>query len=313
MGVELSKAGGGQEEPPRPAAPQRPREREIEVIRPEDLEPPLGANLPVIGWISDAQFQVFRFVGLGGWIVLFAILPGVFWWVGFLAMWAWIGANVAYEKDAHRRRRLRAHYRRAVKLGLAVPGTPEPELRRSRVPRSLAAPPRAVAPPPDPRPPILPYEPVGPRQQSAPPVTSVPQVTVAERALVAVVRRVDTSDRFERTDVILVHEVSDLLGPLLLRIAERGGDPQVRHDLETLATDHLPRTVDDFLSLPADVARESRNASGTTPAEELRSQLHLLVEGCRQLRDSVHAADVDRQQQQSRFLETKFRKSDLDL
>lgn len=296
MGVELSKPGGEHEEPP-------PRvTREIEVIRPEDLEPPLGANLPVIGWISDAQFQVFRFVGLGGWIVLYSVLPGFLWWVGFLAMWAWIGANVAYENDAHRRRRLRRHYRRAVKLGLAVPGTPGEDPRRGRVARSLAVPP--------PPPPILPYEPVGPAAGAPPPA---PRVSAAEKALVAVVRRVDTSDRFERTDVILVHEVSDLLGPLLLRIAERGGDAQVRHDLETLATDHLPRTVDDFLSLPPDVARESRNASGTTPAEELRSQLHLLVEGCRQLRDSVHAADVDRQQQQSRFLEAKFRKSDLDL
>ncbi|NYD21145.1 hypothetical protein [Kineococcus aurantiacus] len=138
---------------------------------------------------------------------------------------------------------------------------------------------------------------------AAPPA---PRVTAAEKALVATVRRVDTSDRFERTDVVLVHEIADLLGPLLLRVAERGADPQVRHDLETLATEHLPRTVADHLALPADVARGA-------PVQELRNQLHLLVEGCQRLREAVLAADVDRQQQQSRFLETKFRKSDLDL
>ncbi|WP_205706038.1 hypothetical protein, partial [Kineococcus indalonis] len=145
------------------------------------------------------------------------------------------------------------------------------------------------------------------------PSGAVPPVTDAERALLATVHRVDTSGRFERADVVLVHEVADQLGPLLLRVAERGADPRVRHDLETLATEHLPRTVDDFLALPADYAREHRTAAGTTPAEELRNQLHLLLEGCRRLRDAVHDADLDRQQQQSRFLESKFRRSELDL
>ncbi|WP_432541038.1 hypothetical protein [Kineococcus sp. SYSU DK002] len=280
MGVELS----------RPEEPGEPREerrrvvlpdREVEVVRPEDLEPRLGGNLPVFGRVSDVQFQLFQFVGLGGWIVMYAYLP---WWMGFLAMWAWIALVVAYENEAHRRRRLRRHYRRALKYGLAVlalPAEPAPR-RRERAPEPAAA-----------------------------PVAAAPRVSAAEKALVATVRRVDTSDRFERTDVVLVHEVADLLGPLLLRIAERGGDPQVRHDLETLAAEHLPRTVDDYLSLPPDVAH--RAGDGSTPAQELRSQLHLLVEGCRQLRDAVLAADVDRQQQQSRFLETKFRRSDLDL
>ncbi|PRY17399.1 hypothetical protein [Kineococcus rhizosphaerae] len=276
MGIELSRPG---EEPRRAVVP----EREVEVVRAEDLEPRLGADLPVLGWIPDAQFQLFRFVGLGGWIVLYAVLgPLGLWWVGFLAMWAWIGANVAYENEARRRRRLRRHYRRAVKLGLAVPafGVEAAPPRRAPEP--------AVATP------------------AAPPAAPAPRVSAAEKALVATVRRVDTSDRFERTDVVLVHEVADLLGPLLVRVAERGADPQVRHDLETVAGEHLPRTVDDFLSLPRDVASDG-------PAQELRSQLHLLVEGCRQLRTAVLAADVDRQQQQSRFLETKFRRSDLDL
>ncbi|WP_328295564.1 hypothetical protein OG218_23170 [Kineococcus sp. NBC_00420] len=286
MGIELSR-GEGSRDGSRDDAPRRAvlPEREVEVIGPNDLEPRLGATLPVLGWISDPAFQLFRFVGLGGWIVLYATLgPHGLWWVGFLAMWAWIAANVAYENESRRRRRLRRHYRRALKYALI---SPNPVLLRPEEPAHPA--------------------PVAPVAQS-------PAVSAAERALVVTVRRVDTAvDRFERTDVVLVHEVAELLGPLLLRIAERGGDPQVRHDLETLAGEHLPRTVEDFLALPADVARTSRNASGTTPAEELRTQLHLMVEGCRQLRDSVLSADVDRQQQQSRFLEAKFRRGDLDL
>jgi len=289
VGIELSKGDGPPEEVRRMTVPAR----EVEVVRAEDLEPRLGAVLPTLGWVSDPAFQVFRFVGLGGWIVLYATLGPSLWWVGFLAMWGWIAANVAYENESRRRRRLRRHYRRAVKLGLAVPALPTPPVPPEPSPRR-----RAGAPQPPARP-----EPV-----------AAPRVTAAEKALVATVRRVDTAlDRFERIDVILVHEVADLLGPLLLRVAERGGDPQVRHDLETLAGEHLPRTVEDFLTLPADVARSQRNASGATPAEELRNQLHLMVEGCRQLRDSVLSADVDRQQQQSRFLESKFRRGDLDL
>jgi hypothetical protein len=281
VGIELSKGDGSREGGPRRAVLP---EREVEVIGPNDLEPRLGATLPVFGWISDPAFQLFRFVGLGGWIVLYAVLPDSFWWVGFLGMWAWIAANVAYENESRRRRRLRRHYRRALRYGLV---SSNPVLLRPEEPAH--------------QPPVA-------------PVAHSPAVSAAERALVVTVRRVDTAvDRFERTDVVLVHEVAELLGPLLLRIAERGGDPQVRHDLETLAGEHLPRTVEDFLALPPDVARTSRNASGTTPAEELRNQLHLMVEGCRQLRDSVLSADVDRQQQQSRFLESKFRRGDLDL
>ena len=47
--------------------------------------------------------------------------------------------------------------------------------------------------------------------------------------------------------------------------------------------------------------------------ERVLTQLHLLVEGCRRLREAVLAADVDRQRQQSRFLEAKFRGGDLQL
>jgi hypothetical protein len=285
VGIELGKDRGGDPGPRRAVLP----EREVEVVGPEDLEPRLGAQVPVLGWVSDPQFQVLRFVGLGAWIVLYAEAPS--WVFGFFAMWLWIALNVAYENESRRRRRLRRHYRRALRQGLLAP-----------VPTLLR--PAEAAPPRRERPPVA----------AAAPTASAPRVSAAEKALVATVRRVDTAvDRFERTDVVLVHEVADLLGPLLLRIAERGGDPQVRHDLETLAGEHLPRTVEDFLALPPDVARGGRNAAGATPAQELRNQLHLLAEGCRQLREAVLSADVDRQQQQSRFLEAKFRRGDLDL
>ncbi|WP_328295563.1 hypothetical protein OG218_23165 [Kineococcus sp. NBC_00420] len=152
-----------------------------------------------------------------------------------------------------------------------------------------------------------PVEPATPQQLLDP-------VSAVERKLAAAVVTAETAGgRMDADSVDLVREVDRLLRPLLANLRTRDADPQVRHDLETLAGEHLPRAIDDYLVLPDDYAHEHRTAAGTTPADELRAQLHLLVEGCRQLRDSVLSRDVDRQQQQSRFLEAKFRRSDLDL
>ncbi|MEZ0163962.1 hypothetical protein AB2L27_04180 [Kineococcus sp. LSe6-4] len=271
MGVELSGPGSSGDRAPRSSPPDRPV---VGQIGPDELEPRLGADLPVLGFVPDPVFQLVRYVGLGVWIVLYTVA----WPAGFLAMWAWIALNVAYENEARRRRRLRRHYRRALRARQIV----------LRSPGVGPAPPPAGSPP------------------------TPPQGTAAG-ALAATVARADASGRLTTSERALVHEVADLLGPLLHRVGERGADPQVRHDLQTLAGEHLPRTVGDFLSLPEDVAREHRTGAGTTPADELRHQLHLLVEGCRRLREAVLAADVDRQRQQSRFLEAKFRGSDLDL
>ncbi|NIZ90990.1 hypothetical protein [Kineococcus rubinsiae] len=260
---------------------------------------PLGLELPGVGFVPDAAFQAVRWVGLGTWIVLYSVLPGPLWFVGFIAMWIWIGGNAAYASATKGQRRQRKREMRALRLE-AQGGPPSGLPVRARPATARRA--LSVAPAAAPAPARAPEA-----------VTGGPRISAAEKSLLRTVRRVDTSDRFERTDVVLVHEVADLLAPLLEHAAERDTDALVRHDLETLALEHLPRTVDDFLRLPADVARTHVNAGGATPAQELRNQLHLLLEGCEGLRDAVHDADVTRQQEQSRFLEAKFRRSDLDL
>ncbi|WP_432495092.1 hypothetical protein [Kineococcus gypseus] len=280
--------------------------REIEELGVDESRlTPLGATLPRVGFVPDAVLQAVRFGWMGLWITLYAV--GL-WAVALVVMFAWIGANGAYEAHKKELRRRRRRELRALRAELAggppaVTGGPGPAGGRGRRALRGAPAPAPQGPPPVPPPPFA--------ARRVP--EADPPVTDAERALLATVHRVDTSGRFERADVVLVHEAAELLSPLLLRVAERGADPRVRHDLETLATEHLPRTVDDYLALPADYAREHRTAAGTTPAEELRSQLHLLLEGARRLRDAVHDADVERQQQQSRFLESKFRRGELDL
>ncbi|WP_337059553.1 hypothetical protein [Kineococcus sp. G2] len=283
-------------------SPDDAEARELEALGVDESRlTPLGATLPRVGFVPDPVLQAVRFAWMGLWITLFAVSWGA---LAMVVMFAWIGANAAYESHKKELRRRRKREMRALREEMAA--------QRRAVPPPPAGPaaplpPGAVAGRPAPAP--VPPRPFPERRVP----DAVPPVSDAERALIATVHRADTSGRFERADVVLVHEVAELLGPLLLRVAERGADPRVRHDLETLAAEHLPRTVEDYLALPADYAREHRTPAGTTPAEELRKQLHLLLEGARRLRDAVHDADAERQQQQSRFLEAKFRRSELDL
>ncbi len=144
--------------------------------------------------------------------------------------------------------------------------------------------------------------------------TGSPGPSGAERALAGAVVRAETSGgRLDADALELVREIDQLLRPLLAHVRTRGADAAVRHDLEALAREHLPQTLDAYLVLPVDYAHDHRTPAGPTPADELRAQLTLLVEGCRQLRDAVHDADLSRQAELGRFLDAKFRRSDLDL
>lgn len=155
---------------------------------------------------------------------------------------------------------------------------------------------------------------VTPRPKAPAVRTPVPQVPAAELRLSEALARAEAAaDRIEPASLDLVRDVGQLLGPLLTGLRTRTVHPQLRHDLETIASEHLPRTLADYLVLPDDYAREHVTPAGTTPAQELRAQLELLAEGCRRLREAVLSDDVDRQQQQTRFLESKFRRGELDL
>ena len=144
--------------------------------------------------------------------------------------------------------------------------------------------------------------------------TPVPE-PVAEPSGTAVDRVVEAETSAGRLDpeaVRLVQELAGLLRPLLVHIRERGTDAEVRHDIEAIASEHLPAVLDAYLALPPETLHE-RTALGESPAEVLRGQLVLLVEGCRRLTRTVQHADLAHQQELSRFLDAKFRRSDLDL
>ncbi|MBF5080351.1 hypothetical protein [Quadrisphaera sp. INWT6] len=258
---------------------------------------PLGLELPRVGFVPDVVVNIGRFVWLGLWIALF---PAGQTALALVLMFGWIAANGAYEKH---RKALRRERKRQITQQIAArqldagPGNPEgagtggAAGAAGAVPAALSS---AAAAPSSPAPPATPASP-------------------AEKALVRTLRRVETSERFERRDAVLVGELADVLFPLLAKVAEPGADPLVRRDVETIASDHLPDSVDAYLALPAEHARTHRNSAGRTPLEELRVQLDLLLTGCEQLQEAVLRSDVSRQQAQSRFLEEKFRPSGLDL
>ncbi|MGQ7297642.1 hypothetical protein [Quadrisphaera sp. KR29] len=270
---------------------------------------PLGLTTPGGRYVPEVVVNVVRFTWLGAWIALFmwGATP-----VALVVMFAWIAANGAYAKHRQtlrreRRRQIQAHI--AARGGIPAGGGSD-VLGAAGVPAALASAPPAPGSSPGSPPGASPVA----AEQAAPVggPTSL-SASPAERALSRTLRRVESSERFERRDVVLVGELADVLFPLLAKVAEPGADPLVRQDVETIATDHLPDSVDAFLALPAEHVRTSRNTAGRTPLEELRRQLDLLLTGCEQLQEAVLRSDVARQQAQSRFLEEKFRPSGLDL
>jgi hypothetical protein len=150
----------------------------------------------------------------------------------------------------------------------------------------------------------------------APVVPAAPADPVAglQESLREVVRTANRNGgRLPDGAVPAVREVEDVLRPLLAHVAKRGAEVEELHNLEAIVTEYLPGALEHYLDLPADYAETHRLPSGLTPAEELVNQLRLLVEGSKDLQRAVHDHDAQKLSVQGRFLDAKFRRSDLDL
>ena len=244
MGVDLGK-GAGRGGPERPdgtsAAVARTTPPPVP-YRPREVEP---APAPEDGpqYWHNLPTPAVRFISAAWpalWICMFAFGN---WQVGLVMLFLTgpIMGALHGKGDGRRRRRHEVHGRQ----------------RRRR--EELAAAPATALP-------------------SADDAETAPTVSRAERSLASTVVRAETSGgRIDEDSVALVREVDVLLRPLLVHLRTRQADPQVRHDLEQIAVEHLPRTLEDYLVLPDDYARTHRTPVGTTPADELRNQLQLLV------------------------------------
>jgi hypothetical protein len=108
-----------------------------------------------------------------------------------------------------------------------------------------------------------------------------------------------------------VRDIDDVLRPLLIYIETRSAsDEEMRH-LTAIVEEYLPTALGDFMALPQQYT-ERPGVTGTTPADDLVRQLQLLDEGANELQDFVYTGDAAQLAIQARFLDAKFRRSDLD-
>jgi hypothetical protein len=140
----------------------------------------------------------------------------------------------------------------------------------------------------------------------------VEQVHTLQEELAGVVRKANANGgRLPAGAVPTVRDIDDVLRPLLGYIdVQSASDEEMRH-LTSIIHDYLPTALDDYLALPVQYA-ERAGVTGTTPADDLLRQLQFLDEGANELQDLVYTGDAAQLAIQARFLDAKFRRSDLD-
>ncbi|WP_432564372.1 hypothetical protein [Kineococcus sp. SYSU DK003] len=159
--------------------------------------------------------------------------------------------------------------------------------------------------------PVLEHAPAPAPVEPAPPADPV---TALQQRLREVVRTANRNGgRLPDGAVPAVREIEDVLTPLLAHVAKRGAEVEELHNLEAIVTEYLPGALEHYLDLPEEYALTNRGPSGTTPAEELVTQLQLLADGSRDVQRAVYDHDARKLSVQGRFLDAKFRRSDLDL
>jgi len=139
------------------------------------------------------------------------------------------------------------------------------------------------------------------------------QVRRLSGELATIVGRADADgDRLPPGVVPTVRDLDDALRPLLDYLLVRPPNDEELRSLTAIISEYLPQAIGDYLALPARYA-ERPGVTGTSPADDLVRQLVLLDEGVSELQDLVYSGDAAELAIQARFLDAKFRRSDLDL
>ncbi len=128
------------------------------------------------------------------------------------------------------------------------------------------------------------------------------------------VRKVNRAGgRMPEGGVPAVHEVEDVLRPLLEYLQINPATEAEMIGVRALVTDYLPTTVDTFLALPPSFAATHRNRHGRSPEEEFLQQMELLADGAIETATAIYAGDAQLLTNQGRFLHNRFARSELDL
>jgi hypothetical protein len=138
------------------------------------------------------------------------------------------------------------------------------------------------------------------------------QATRLQTELAGIVRQANADGgRLPAGAVPTVRDIDDILRPLLGYVANRGASDEEMRALTAIVSEYLPTALGDFMALPPQYA-ERPGVTGSTPALDLVRQLQLLDEGANELQDLVYTGDAAQLAIQARFLDAKFRRSDLD-
>ena len=139
------------------------------------------------------------------------------------------------------------------------------------------------------------------------------QIRALQLELADLVRRANADGgRLPPGAVPTVRDIDDVLRPLLRYVERHQASDEELRGLTAIIGEYLPQALADFTALPPQYA-ERPGPTGTTPADDLVRQLQLLDEGALELADLVYTGDAARLAIQARFLDAKFRRSDLDL
>ncbi|WP_374629547.1 hypothetical protein [Frankia sp. AgPm24] len=150
------------------------------------------------------------------------------------------------------------------------------------------------------------------RAAAAPRGEVATQIGQLRAELAALVTRVNADGgRLPPGAVPTVRDLDDILRPLLGYVERQSASDEEMRGLTAIIHEYLPQALDDFTALPPQYA-ERAGVTGTTPADDLVRQLQLLDEGANDLQDLVYTGDAAQLAIQARFLDAKFRRSDLD-
>lgn len=107
-----------------------------------------------------------------------------------------------------------------------------------------------------------------------------------------------------------VAEIRQTILEVLPKVSSSGVDRRDLFALERTVSDYLPRTIDNYATLPRAYADKHQVQDGKTPRQLLAEQLELIEDKMREISDAVAKDDVDKLLAQGRFLEERFGKSD---
>lgn len=107
-------------------------------------------------------------------------------------------------------------------------------------------------------------------------------------------------------------QIVDTLRRVLDRSVQLQTSSDNLHVVSQTIRDYVPTSLDTYLSLPAEM-RGRRGPTGRTPGEELTTQLGLLAGELKRVEENLYTGDLQALAVQSRFLESKFHRSDLTL